>query len=183
MSELNEFVKESLPTNLSRWVASSTATITLACVFLPEFLQKIGLSAQWTEALSFRIASATTILSVGALFLLSIIIRYYRNERITAERWDKESSNYERLEVSFGVRVYSDKSQQQRIYDRVWLCPHCFEGKKEKMTLQLKSRRMPWEYVCSHCNTSLMVRPFDDPTPNPAVEGTLRNKAASRPSP
>ena len=80
---------------------------------------------------------------------------------LSYENWDAEAPNYELLEVSFGVHVYSEKSQQQRIYERVWLCPNCFEN-KQKRILQLQSRKMPWEYVCNHCKSSFMVRPKDE---------------------
>lgn len=78
---------------------------------------------------------------------------------IDRENWDADATNYELLEVSWGVRVYSEKSQQQDIYNRVWLCPNCFEN-KQKRTLQLHSRKTPYEYVCHHCKSSLMVRHF-----------------------
>lgn len=77
---------------------------------------------------------------------------------IDYEKWDADAPNYELLEVSLGVRVYSEKSQKQGIYERVWHCPNCFEN-KQKRILQLKSRTMPWEYVCHHCKSSFMVRP------------------------
>lgn len=81
---------------------------------------------------------------------------------IDCENWNADAANYELLEVSFGVRVYSEKSQQQRIYDRVWLCPNCFES-KQKRTLQLQRRRgTPWEYVCNHCKALFKVRPEND---------------------
>ena len=77
MSALDEFVKESLPTTLSRAVAGVTLSSALASVFLPEFLQKIGMNMAGTETLSFRISVVSTVLWVGTLFTLAIVVRHF----------------------------------------------------------------------------------------------------------
>ena len=91
------------------------------------------------------------------------IKKQLEQDLVERDNWDTDAPDYELLEVSFGVRVYSHKSQTQRIYERVWLCPTCFDG-KQKRILQLQCIKVPREYICNHCKTILMVRPFDDKT-------------------
>ena len=80
MSWINEFVKESLPTPLSKWAGIATLSTTASSLWLPEFLQKIGLHLEGTETLSFRLAVVSTILSFGSLITLSAVVRAYRNQ-------------------------------------------------------------------------------------------------------
>jgi len=80
---------------------------------------------------------------------------------LDCENWNADAPNYELIEVSFGVRVYCDKSETQDVYKRIWFCPTCFENKKKKI-LQLQSRKSPMEYVCNHCNSTFRVRPLKD---------------------
>lgn len=77
MSALDELIKESLPTTLSRAMAVVTLSSALTSVFLPEFLQKIGLNIAGTETLSFRISVVSTILFFGTLFTLAIVVRHF----------------------------------------------------------------------------------------------------------
>lgn len=81
MSALDDFVKESLPTTLSQAVAVVTLSSALASVFLPEFLQKIGMNIARTETLLFRISVVSTILWIGTLFTLAIVVRHFSSNQ------------------------------------------------------------------------------------------------------
>lgn len=83
MAWLHEFVKESLPTPLSKWAGIATLSTTASSLWLPEFLQKIGLHIEGTETLSFRLAVVSTILSLGSLITLAAVVRAYRNQEIS----------------------------------------------------------------------------------------------------
>lgn len=81
MSALDEFVKESLPTSLSRAVVGVTLSSSLASVFLPEFLQKIGMNIAGAETILFRISVTSTILWVGTLVTLVIVVRHFSSNK------------------------------------------------------------------------------------------------------
>lgn len=80
MNWVAEYIKESLPTIWSRRVATATATIATSSVFLPEYLQKINLSIEGTETLSFRLSVVSTILFLGTLSTLALVVRAYNNK-------------------------------------------------------------------------------------------------------
>jgi hypothetical protein len=77
MAWLNEFARESLPTTWSRLTAVATLSTAAACIWLPEFLQKIGLSIAETETLSSRLAVVFAILFLGSLVTLAQVVRAY----------------------------------------------------------------------------------------------------------
>ncbi|MGR9099980.1 MAG: hypothetical protein ACU826_05370 [Gammaproteobacteria bacterium] len=79
-------------------------------------------------------------------------------ELLNYKNWDSEKSNYELKEVSFGVRVYVEKTGEDSVYNRMWLCPKCFhENKKGILQLQ-RAHPSPREYICHSCNSLFRVR-------------------------
>jgi hypothetical protein len=78
------------------------------------------------------------------------------------EKWDAEAPNYELLEVSYGVRVYVEKSDQQRMYSKIWFCPTCFENRKKHVIQMQRSHPSPSEYVCNHCKSIFRVRHMNE---------------------
>lgn len=91
MAWLSDFVKEFLPTPWSKVVGVATLSITTASLWLPEFLQKVGLHIEGTETLLFRIAVVSTILSLGSLITLFVVVRAYRDQE---EKHAKELQSF-----------------------------------------------------------------------------------------
>ncbi len=79
-------------------------------------------------------------------------------ELMDYKNWDAEKSNYDLTEVSFGVRVYVEKSNEDNICNKLWLCPKCFEENKKSIIQLQKSHPQPSEYVCHFCKSLFRVR-------------------------
>jgi hypothetical protein len=173
MSNLLDSILETwLPSKWPRLIMGSSISLSAGILFPQEWLQKIGFGLTEQEMSAARIVGIPWLLLFALALSHFLIVRELKSSSINKckgleqkliarENWDTEAAKYELLEVSFGVRVYSEKSQIQRIYDRIWLCPNCFES-KQKQVLQLQHRKMPWEYICNHCKSSFMVRPIKD---------------------
>jgi len=78
MTDQEELAREWLPTTLSRWVAKVTATTGIASLFLPEFLQKIGLQIKDIAKPEFRLLFLTIILFLGSFVLLILALRHIK---------------------------------------------------------------------------------------------------------
>ncbi len=84
---------------------------------------------------------------------------HLEQELINYKNWDSEKSNYILAEVSFGVRVYVEKSNEDNIYKRLWLCPKCFEENKKGILQLQKTYPNPREYICHLCDSLFLIRP------------------------
>lgn len=118
MSEQEELAQEWLPTPLSRWVAKGTATIAPASLFLPEFLQKIGLQADWIATPSIRLLFLTITLCFGSFVLLILMLRHikYLNTEIATKSEQPRINVLNRLE-SDCEKVLSAFISNKRLYE------------------------------------------------------------------
>lgn len=75
---LNEFLKESLPTPLARWIAAGTISLAGISILLPEWLQKIVPATKAIEPLEIRLPLFLSILLLGTFSILVTVLFHVR---------------------------------------------------------------------------------------------------------
>ena len=122
MAQLTEFLKEKLPTPLSRWVASVTLSIASVLLFLPEIAPKIGMVPIGPETLLLRLCLVATILFLGSFFILILLSKHIEKlngQLDRLQRLNKAVSAFKELEASSDLLLNPQpvKGALSAIYD------------------------------------------------------------------
>jgi hypothetical protein len=77
----DSILEEYLPSRWSIWIAGLTPTLAFAAIFLPDFLQKIGIPPTKEYILPLRIGLPLLILFLGTFVVLLLVVRHARTTK------------------------------------------------------------------------------------------------------
>ncbi len=98
---LNEFLKEFLPTPLTRWIATGTISLAGICALLPEWLQKIDPATKVIEPLGIRLYLILSILLIGTFLILVTVLFHVRKlNKIIAKGTRKPGFDIKKFDIS-----------------------------------------------------------------------------------
>ncbi|WP_157265766.1 hypothetical protein [Thiobacillus thioparus] len=113
---MREILDELLPTKWSKWVATTTITVTFAAPFLYEGLQKIGIHVEAFQSPYLRLLFASVSANAGLILLLALILRHV--SEISSRLQAKESPA---KEVAPKINIRLDSMQEALLQ---LLCAH-----------------------------------------------------------
>lgn len=79
MNLWHSILEEWLPTKWSRLIAAATASLVVAAIFLPKYLQDVGIQLPEKKILLIRVSVPLAILCVGLFVVLFLVVRHFRS--------------------------------------------------------------------------------------------------------
>lgn len=145
----NSILEEYLPTRWSIWLAGLTPTLAFASIFLPDFLQKIGIPPKGAYTLSLRIGLPLTILFVGTFVVLLLVIRYWNATKV------EHSKNQDQAKINLkDFKIHPEGYYINPKYD-FEICPRCLHREKPIVAPMTRASG-PWQ--CAACGYKIDVK-------------------------
>ncbi len=79
MNLWHSILEEWLPTKWSKPIAATTSSLAIAAIFLPKFLQNVGIQLPEEKILLFRVSGPLVILCVGLFIVLLLVLHHLRS--------------------------------------------------------------------------------------------------------
>lgn len=115
MSTLDEILKLSLPTRLSRWISAGTIALAVTSFGVPEIIVKMGTPIPTRADLLLRIAAATTVLFVGTFVVLVLVLRYLREVKLNPKSAFLQQINLDRGEPLLSILAVIARNYSQEM--------------------------------------------------------------------
>jgi hypothetical protein len=76
------------------------------------------------------------------------------------EQWNATKNNYEIKELAPGIIAYLRKKTDESINFAVWICPYCYDQKKESFLQRKGHSEDAGSYLCPSCKTLFQWGPM-----------------------
>lgn len=141
---------------ISSLVASSKAAYDIA-KGINSLKSEIDRNESVSKVLEVLLAVQTQALSVNAIAQKLQEEKYELTKKVMEfEKWSETISQYELKEIAPGVLVYAYKKSDNSKEPMHWLCPNCFDTKRQKSIFQRMAQDgRGTHYACHGCGNKI----------------------------
>jgi len=139
----DSILEEYLPSRWSIRIAGLTPPLAIAGIFLPEFLQKIGIPPTEKYILALRIGLPLLILFFGTFIVLLLVLRHWKLAK------SEYSKNQDQTEINFKEFSLQPEGYYINSINGQETCPRCLHKDHPKVVPMINASG-PWK--CVSCN-------------------------------
>jgi hypothetical protein len=153
---------------ISSLVASSKAAYDIAKGLTSVYIDD-KVKERTSELIGILLAVQADALAVNARHQEILQEKYNLEKKIMEfEDWSARRNKYELKELAPGFPAYLRKTTDETVTFPVWICPYCYDKKKESPLQCEHKTEMAIYYYCPECKTQFHWRKPSDPKAGPS---------------